>query len=388
MLIHSNLEFQSTPPASSGAALNSLTAIVGHDEKEEDWITDINNQVRIFLRSYLFLLDSRGDQHAVEQQSNHSPLSPLSGTQPPVTSPPPADSAVRRHVSLTYGAQARSNNKVAAAALKRSGTLQTPLPHPPEGGSSDGNLYIDEQTEDYALSEDPGGYDGGSPQQNQYGRSSPWSQGNEWRGGAGPLDDVSRALSSMDISAQQQHAYAAPLPSGQAGHPPRFAQGNVPQRPPSSTGGAPIVDNAGHFQDGRRTPISQSAWEQRNQGLQGRRSNSNLQYGYQQGHNKTPSGGSSVSGHSGGPPVPGAPVPHVPPIPQQYLHQQNQPRPGLGLSTNLASAPSPTTAHSGQTPIHGFTNTPVDVPTLIASKGYNPVHFDVRPPFVCQVLFG
>jgi hypothetical protein len=42
---------------------------------------------------------------------------------------------------------------------------------------------------------------------------------------------------------------------------------------------------------------------------------------------------------------------------------------------------------SGQTPTQGpFVNTPVDVPSLIASKGYNPVNFDLRPGFVSFFL--
>jgi hypothetical protein len=36
---------------------------------------------------------------------------------------------------------------------------------------------------------------------------------------------------------------------------------------------------------------------------------------------------------------------------------------------------------SGQTPVQPFANTPIDVPSLIATKGYNPTTFDTRPQF-------
>jgi hypothetical protein len=42
---------------------------------------------------------------------------------------------------------------------------------------------------------------------------------------------------------------------------------------------------------------------------------------------------------------------------------------------------------SGQTPTGGFVNTPVDVPSLIASKGYNPTEFNLRPNFVRRRSF-
>lgn len=35
--------------------------------------------------------------------------------------------------------------------------------------------------------------------------------------------------------------------------------------------------------------------------------------------------------------------------------------------------------------LSGFLSSPVDLPTLIATKGYNPQHFDIRPQFVGNV---
>lgn len=35
--------------------------------------------------------------------------------------------------------------------------------------------------------------------------------------------------------------------------------------------------------------------------------------------------------------------------------------------------------------LSGFLTSPVDLPSLVNNKGYNPQHFDVRPPFVGDV---
>ncbi|KAJ7827752.1 YT521-B-like domain-containing protein [Mycena olivaceomarginata] len=80
---------------------------------------------------------------------------------------------------------------------------------------------------------------------------------------------------------------------------------------------------------------------------------------------------SPLAPHDGPSPPPGDPGQQaskgqpVPPIPQQYMHQQQQQQ----------------RVPSGQTPTGGFVNTPVDVPSLIASKGYNPTEFNLRPNF-------
>jgi hypothetical protein len=116
-----------------------------------------------------------------------------------------------------------------------------------------------------------------------------------------------------------------------------------------------------------------NGWDQqRDQALGARTSNPNLQYGYQQGAGHIKSG----SGNGGGN------VPSVPTIPQQYLQQQGQGaggRAGLGVATSFAN----TTNQSppSQTPAQGFASTPIDVPSLIATKGYNPSTFETRPQF-------
>ena len=149
--------------------------------------------------------------------------------------------------------------------------------------------------------------------------------------------------------------------------------------------------------DGRRTPLSQqqrgggyvqqqrddrgqapggNGWDQqRDQGLRGRGSNTNMNYGYQQGTSHTKSGNGNGSGNGGI-----GSVPSVPPIPPQYLQQQGQGaggRPGLGVATSFNNQTPPS-----QNPVQqGFVTTPIDVPSLIATKGYNPSSFDIHPQF-------
>jgi hypothetical protein len=100
-----------------------------------------------------------------------------------------------------------------------------------------------------------------------------------------------------------------------------------------------------------------------------------MQHGYQQGgHIKSASGGNS--GGSGSPNS----IPSVPPIPQQYLQQGGQAgRPGPGVATNFGN--NANAMPNNQNPAQPFINTPIDVPSLIATKGYNPANFDIHPQF-------
>ena len=350
-------------------------------------------------------------------------------------SPPPAASGVRRHVSLTYGAAVGASRKVGASTgLKRAGTVQGagPTPAQSQNSSPPATTGHAEEDEDYPYDqEDPSIYEDdyyfGQQQQQQQqftntsiGRSSPWSSNNDWRtlGSTGPgngniaIDDVQRALSALELASNPQ-----PVPQGvpygnyqqptnQNTNPPRFntthspSHQNTGSRGSNGNGGNNNYNNGNNNKmssadfDGRKTPLSQqqqrgggyiqqqrddrgqvpsgNGWEQqRDQGLRGRGSNTNMHYGYQQGTSHTKSG----SGNSNG----GISVPSVPPIPQQYLQQQGQGaggRPGLGVATSFNNQ-SP----SGQTPPQGFVTTPIDVPSLIASKGYNPSTFETRPQF-------
>ena len=340
-------------------------------------------------------------------------------------SPPPAGSGVRRHVSLTYGAAVGGQRKI-ASGLKRSGTIQATLPShsqnstPPDTSEQpEEEEYLYEADNSSAYGEED--YHVTSQQQQQYqqysnspiGRTSPWSSGNEWRqqgyGGNGntTVDDVQRALSALELASNQG---AAPVGNyqgyqqPQGTHPPRFTSAQGPHhqstgsRGSTGSGGNAPYNNNGNGNklpndfEGRKTPLSQGQrsgygqqqqYNQQEQGLRGRASNPNMQYGYQQqgGHVKS---GSSSSNAGGAPGSSSGAVPSVPPIPQQYLQQNqgNQGRPGLGVATNFSNTGNTAAAvASGQTPVQPFITTPIDVPTLIATKGYNPAQFDTRPAF-------
>lgn len=74
-------------------------------------------------------------------------------------------------------------------------------------------------------------------------------------------------------------------------------------------------------------------------------------------------------------------VPNVPPIPAQYLSQVGgvqAPR----LGSNFGQGSAQQNQAEGAQVLAGFLSSPVDIPTLIATKGYNPANFDTRPPFV------
>ncbi|KAJ7264966.1 YT521-B-like domain-containing protein [Mycena haematopus] len=409
---------------------NSLTAIAGHEGDEDDWEGDIDAYAAqeektplrsdtylgpaeisavVFLCQRNFSLYLTTMQHPTEGDMDpNSPLSPHDGP-----SPPPGEPGVRRHVSLTYGAAARQAQKIPVTNLRRSGTLQAPIPAhadtPPEPAA--------EEDEEYQYQDDPGVYD----DQEYYapkpgpaspiGRLSPWSNNGgsgDWRTpnaafSPGGVDDVQRALSSLDIGGGGGGGgYGNNNVGGQSAHPPRFNPTHPPPaQAPGMRGGGNngnggnnngkgnaygASNGSGKLQlmtdfDGRKTPLGQSgggpasasavyvlqqaqAQQQQflqQQGGQGggqgweggpkdrvlglRTSNPNLQYGYQQ-----------QQASKGQP---------VPPIPQQYMQQQQQQQ----------------RVPSGQTPTQGFVNAPIDVPSLIATKGYNPAEFNLRPNF-------
>ncbi|KAJ7161497.1 YT521-B-like domain-containing protein [Mycena crocata] len=369
---------------------NSLTAIAGHEGDEDDWEGDID--------AY-----AAEENPAAETLDSMDPNSPRSPHDP---SPPAAASGVRRHQSLTYGAAARQAQKIPASGLRRSGTLQTPVPvhaaAPPEPPAEDEDEYT---YQDDANAYDESEYYDKGPA-SPIGRLSPWHNngGGDWRapnpgfssGSGGSVDDVQRALSSLELSGGGAYGNNNNV-GGQSAHPPRFNPTHPPPvQAPGMRGnngngngngnrnGNGNGNGSGKLQlvtdfDGRKTPLGQNAsgpasasavyvlqqqaqqqqqqflqqqqggqsgqgWEPKDRVLGLRSSNPNLQYGYQQQQASK-----------------GQPVPQ---IPQQYMQQQQQQR-----------------VPSGQTPTQGFVNTPVDVPSLIATKGYNPANFELRPSF-------
>lgn len=56
--------------------------------------------------------------------------------------------------------------------------------------------------------------------------------------------------------------------------------------------------------------------------------------------------------------------------------------PRLGFAQNQIQQPQ---SDNNLQSLTGFLSSPVDLPTLIATKGYNPQHFDIRPQFVGDV---
>ncbi|KAG6814600.1 hypothetical protein H0H92_000129 [Tricholoma furcatifolium] len=387
-------------------AVNSLAAIAGHEGDEEPW------NIQGYPVEDDHPLDAAQHQQVIEARPQDSPLSPHFAAPPHVPSPPPA-SNVRRHVSLNYSSGVSGARKP-GSGLKRSGTLQAPMPPPSHSQNTTPPETSEGVEEDeYVYEDDPNAYDeayGGVQQvSNQgyspIGRQSPWAPQNEWRsaGGSGfvsgsgnnqtAIDDVQRALSALEIASNQGGQYQqnlGPYPGGQSSHPPRF---HPPYPPPAQApglrGGSGNNGNnrGGNLQlvtnlEGRKTPVSQSgsyvqqhhdnrsqssggSWDNKDRPLNTRSSNPNLQYGYQQGGK----GGSSA-------------VPSVPPIPQQYLQQQQQPRMGSSQSYNQNSGQQNQQQQQQGASGQAFSAaSPIDVPSLIATKGYNPTTFDTRPQF-------
>ena len=306
-----------------------------------------------------------------------------------------------------------------ASGLKRAGTLQIggkpgvpysgPQSPSPTNAEEDDNESVRADEDSYFA----GGHYPGSP----IGHSSPWNTpgiAGDWRApgsgnstvynnsGSAAIDDVSRALSTLEISQQ----YGS-IQQGQSAHPPRF---NPSQPPPNQVPGMRsgngngsrklqlVTDLEGrnnqgvqsasayvppighglaqpvaqqvpeqqqqqqHHRDRAFTASGGSPWDNKERLLVGRASNPNLQQLYQQG--KMDNQG----------------IPSVPSIPLQYLNQGQSPRMGMSGNGNGMTNQGGNQAQAGA---DGFSSgTPIDVPTLIATKGYNPVDFDTRPAFV------
>lgn len=73
-------------------------------------------------------------------------------------------------------------------------------------------------------------------------------------------------------------------------------------------------------------------------------------------------------------------------MPSQYLNNQGQaPRLGSQGGNNGQQSQGGRGSAQGSNqnaPADNVITSPIDVPTLIATKGYNPVDFDTRPIFV------
>lgn len=317
------------------------------------------------------------------------------------------------------------NQRRTAVNLRRSGTLQAQIerPHaatasPPSPTENEEDYqegsYADEEYQ-YNLQQQQRQSNAYNQTSGQYtpGRSSPWSMSNEWKytqGLAGnnngnSIDDVQRALSSLEISNggyTQNQGFsngggigARVSQSGSAISPPSGVRSSV------SGNGLVLSQNSGklnlNLDDGngqigtgggfppighglgqqQQSVLTQSSHSRRasnasapgsERGLVSRTSNSNLQY-------------SAANYDASG-------LPPNPPLPTQYLNQQGGTSQGprhvvSGFSQGQIQAP---VANGGQQVAPGFLSAPLDVPTLTAAKGYNPTQFDCKPLYVSLVL--
>jgi YTH domain-containing family protein len=349
-------------------------------------------------------------------------MSPHFGAIP---SPPPGPGpAVRRHQSLTYGAGPGGVKRMAPAGLRRAGTQVRPSGHHPKTPSP---TAADEEFAEGSTGHEDESYftlqvAGQSP---QYPTSpisrSPWSTpSNEWRpsggnatfvgsnNGSSAIDEAQRTLASLDINNQAQSYSAATFSGAQSSHPPRFSP-NQPQQAQQLAALRTAAQNdndgnssrklqlftdlgerGGQLPGGSAVPVSASAyvppighglpqstgqqqranasehddraitasgtWDQKERILQSRSSNPNMNYGSAAQQQAKAQG-----------------IPSVPPIPAQYLNQQESLR--LALNTQVGGL-----GVLGAQP--GILTSPIDIPALVASKGYNPQNFDTRPAFV------
>ncbi|KAI9466359.1 YTH-domain-containing protein [Lactarius psammicola] len=406
--------------------LNSLTAIAGQEGEEDEWeseIRDLRNEDEAIY------VNENPQYQSMDQHAQNSPSS-MSGHYGTIPSPPPG-SAVRRHQSLTYGAAAGGVKRMAPPGLRRAGTLQTQARtsgHHPQTPSPTG---ADEEFVEGSTGHEDESYFAhqASVQGQQYPTSpisrSPWSTpSNEWRSsggtsglvapnnGSSAIDDVQRALSSLDINNQAQNYSAVGLSGSQSNNPPRFNPNQSHQSQqlaalriaaPNDNDGSNsrklqlitnLDERGGQLAGGSSGPVSASAyvppighglpqsssstsqqqrggstgdhdehaltasgtWDQKERVLQTRSSNPNINYGYNTQQQQVKAQG----------------IPNVPAIPPQFLNQQQNLR--LGLNTQMGSLG----VLPGQP---GILTSPIDVPTLVATKGYNPPNFDTRPAF-------
>ncbi|KZT09764.1 YTH-domain-containing protein [Laetiporus sulphureus 93-53] len=434
------------PGSHTPRTLNSLSAIAGHDGEEEEWerdMRDLRDEEEHGLAG-----SDQGHHVADSSSSATSPLSPhfASGIAHGPSPPPSGSAGIRRHQSLNYPTAAASMRHL-SSGLKRAGTIQAgPVKAQAKGGAYSGAqspspTNADEEYENDSTHAEEDSYFGVPVQQSQgqypgspMGRSSPWSTpGNDWRsqigggtanaqfGNNAGIDDVTRALSTLEVS--QQYGGSG-FQQGQSVHPPRFnpshpppfqapgmrsgsggnggsarklqlvtdldarsAQGSVQSAsayvPPIGHGLAPAAQT-GQSRSGERdeqqqqqqqqttgrerafTASGTTTWDQKERILGGRASNPNLHNLYQ-----------GKNGNSGD-------IPGVPSIPAQYLNQAQPPRLGMtspGAIGNQTHSRAQSLSNSQAGSMDNFIASPMDVPTLIATKGYNPVEFDTRPLF-------
>lgn len=380
--------------------VNSLAEIAGHEGDEEPW--NVLYDADEVPYSPPSLPTSIKQLTVIQPASQESAGSQLQSPHLASTSPPPGAN-VRRHQSLTAAAGA---TRKLNSGLRRSGTLQVPMPShhshtPTETQQPEEEYPLETIEQDEYCDQNQNHPTNSVGHQSPWGASSNSNQNNEWRGFSQvAVDDVERALSAFEIArttgAQTTVQYYNPYSgagagTGQSLHPPRF---NPKHPPPLQPPGAPrLQQNTGNNEaqfmsefEGRTTPLAtgpprngsantyyqnskrsgqsdERTWEGRERVLNARGSNPNLHHGY---HNKNTSSSSAGSGNGSNS---NETIPDVPPIPPQYIQQQPQ-----RVNNNQ---------NSNQTVLDAqqLLNASIDVPTLVATKGYNPPTFDHKPAF-------
>jgi YTH domain-containing family protein len=315
---------------------------------------------------------------------------------------------------------------MASAGLRRAGTQVRASSHHHKTPSPPG---ADEEFPEGSTGHEDDSYFArqASNQSPQYPTSpinrSPWSTpSNEWRPSGGnanligsnngnsAIDEAQRALSSLDINSQAQGYSVSAFSGAQSSHPPRFNPNQsqqAQQLAPLGTGAqndsdsnsslklqlitADLGERSAQLAGTSSGPASASAyvppighglpqstsqqqrggasdhedrantaagtWDQKERVLQSRSSNPNMNYGSVAQQQAKAQG-----------------IPSVPPIPAQFLNQQQSFR--LGLNTTQVGGLGALGAQPG------LLTSPVDIPALVATKGYNPQNFDTRPTFV------
>jgi YTH domain-containing family protein len=336
-------------------------------------------------------------------------------------SPPTATGAVRRHASMTDGPRARKEPD-----LRRHPTLSGKPPM----RSSTMNATTEAADDEYPAAfedaeEDPTSYPPESAyagiQQASWDHPTPNDQ--TWRADQQQpnIEEVMNNLSNLDIQRQgPNYARGGPRfdPNAPGGYPdyaqqlqqrhvmnqaqrlPLNTEVQAPSGPVSASAYVPAPGhNAYHPNresmssgDDHHRSASGSEWDRKSPMLRARGSNPNIWQGYQ-----TQYGGGGFGN-----------MPPPPPIPAQYLNQVqaagrlgggNMPlgMGGYGPAGGTGQAFGPVGGgglmgqSQGQPGLQqqpptldpaAILSSPIDVPSMIAQKGYNPANFDTRPPFV------
>lgn len=239
------------------------------------------------------------------------------------------------------------------------------------------------------------------------------------------VDELANTLGNLDIQQAQQPNYARGGPRFDAtvntgyqdsysqqlqqarqsvlSHNQRLGLNNEASVPTGPVSTSAFVPHQGHVHHGsiqRESIMSISSgedhhraasgeWDQKSRILKGRGSNPNLGQGFQEQYG---AGGGGVFG--------GMPPP--PPIPAQYLNQIQAGRlaSGAGSMANFGTGPvqqfgtmrvqpHQALADTQNPPLldpAAFLASPIDVPAMIAQKGYNPATFDTKPAYVRTIL--